>query len=81
MTLTIFDPRLLTTVKKAVHPLSDLGLYLEDVEATAREVQEQILDDAFRTEDAACLRDAEAIVSKLKTLLDDLGAFQREWIG
>jgi len=48
---------------------------------TCDEIQEQIVDDAFRTEDPACLREAEVVVEKLDAMIDALMAFQREYVG
>jgi len=81
MTLTVFDPRLLTTTLRTVHPLADLASYLQDVEETAREMQEQILDEAYRTEDDACTREAAALVADMAALLEKMMKFEAEWIG
>lgn len=81
MTLTNFDPRTLVTRKKTVHPLSDLDSYLMDMESTCAEMQAQILDDAYRTEDGACLRDAAVLIGRINAVLDALMEFQREYVG
>jgi hypothetical protein len=78
---TIFDPRTLITRKQVVHPLSKLDSFVADMARTCDEIQEQIVDDAFRTEDPACLREAEVVVEKLDAMIDALMAFQREYVG
>ncbi len=67
--------------KHVVRPLSDLDSYLMDMETTCAEMREQIIDDAYRTEEAGCLRDAAALIARLDSVIDDLMAFQKEWIG
>ncbi len=78
---TIFDPHTLVTRKQVVHPLSRLESFVTDMAATCLEIEEQIVDDAFRTEDPACLRQAEVIVERLDAMIDELMAFQREYVG
>lgn len=78
---TIFDPRTLITRKQTVHPLSRLDSFVSDMARTCDEIQEQIVDDAFRTEDPACLRKAEEIIERLDGMIDALMEFQREYIG
>lgn len=67
--------------KHVVRPLSKLDSFVTDMSRTCDEIQEQIVDDAFRTEDPACLRDAEVIVERLDAMIDVLMAFQKEYVG
>ena len=67
--------------KRVVRPLDRLDSYLMDCETICFEMREQIQDDAYRVEDEACLRSAEVLVNRLDALIDDLMAFQKEWIG
>jgi len=75
-----FDSRSFT-IGKGVKPLSRLGSFVFDMEATCLEIEEQIAASAFRTEDAACLREAENLVARLDSMIDALMAFQKEYVG
>lgn len=81
MTLTNFDPKTLITRAQTVHPLLDLQNFCLDMARTCDEIEEQIVDDAFRTEDEDCLRAAAAIVERLDAMVTALMEFQREYVG
>lgn len=81
MTLTNFDPASLITRRQTVHPLSRLESFVSDMASTCIELEEMIIDDAFRTEDAACLRQADVIVQQLDAMIDALMAFRQEYVG
>lgn len=78
---TIFDPRTLTTRKHVVRPFDKLESFVTDMVATCLEIEEQIADEAFRSEDPACIRDAEVLAERLEVMVDALMEFQREYVG
>ena len=75
-----FDPRSFT-IGKGDKPLSQLESFVIDMAATCLEIEEQIADAAFRTEDPACVREAENLVARLDSMIDALMEFQREYVG